>query len=278
MVRLTRAVRFSVNTPPPGERSRDGAPPEPGLVLNGFAAFPSMRGLGRHYELLIECVGEADRQQGMFYNVAEIDNRVRRAALPRIEAACRDTPWAEPGEVLPGVVRATCDALEGRLASITWRLSPTYSVEMESRDMTSVRIRQRFEFAASHRLHCEEYTPEQNREVFGKCNNPWGHGHNYHIEPVVRAPLAAPGNPRFTLAALEKATAEAIIQRFDHKHLNNDCPEFDTAKGGLNPTVENIAKVCFERLAPVIASAPGGATLERVTVWETEKTSCVYPA
>lgn len=236
-----------------------------------------MRGLGRHYELLVECVGEADPQQGMFYNVAEIDSRVRRAALPRIDAACRDTPWAEPGVVLPSIVRATSDALEGRLASITWRLSPTYSVEMESRDMTSVRIRQRFEFAASHRLHCEEYSPEQNREVFGKCNNPWGHGHNYHIEPVVRAPLA-PGSPGFTLAALEKATAEAIIQRFDHKHLNNDCPEFDTSKGGLNPTVENIARVCFERLAPVIAAAPGGATLERVTVWETEKTSCVYPA
>lgn len=274
MVRLTRAIRFSVNPPAPGGAGEPS--PRPGGVVNGFAAHPSMRGLGRHYELLVACAGEVDRQVGMFYNVAEIDNRVRASALPRIDAACRDTPWLEPADVLPGLFESTSRALEGRLVGLEWMLSPTYGVAMETTDMTSVLLRQKFEFAASHRLHCEEYSDEKNREVFGKCNNPWGHGHNYHIEPVVRVPLGA-GGARFTLADLERLTARAVVQRFDHKHLNKDCPEFDTGRGGLNPTVENIAKVCYDALAPEIAGAPGGASLERVTLWETEKTSCVYP-
>ncbi len=277
MVRLTRVIRFSVNPPGPGGAGEPSPGGGPARVVNGFAAHPTMRGLGRHYELHVACAGEVDRHIGMFYNVAEIDNRVRECALPRIGAACRDTPWVEPAVVMPGLVEATNRALEGRLVCLEWMLSPTYGVGMETRDMSSVRIRQKFEFAASHRLHCDAFTDEKNREVFGKCNNEWGHGHNYHIEPIVRAPLEG-GAARFTLADLERLTGATVVQRFDHKHLNKDTPEFDTSRGGLNPTVENIAKVCFDLLAPEVAGAPGGATLERVTVWETEKTSCVYPA
>jgi 6-pyruvoyltetrahydropterin/6-carboxytetrahydropterin synthase len=75
-----------------------------------------------------------------------------------------------------------------------------------------------------------------------------------------------------TAAALEAIVMREVIDRFDHRHLNADCAEF----AALNPSVENIARVCHGLLDAPVRS--GGARLRRVTVWETEKTSATYPA
>lgn len=282
MVRLTRTIRFSVN--PDAPSGATGGPADLGSgVLNGFAGHPTMRGLGRHYEFRVTCAAEPDPVSGMICNVAEIDSRLRRAALPLVSAACASRAWVEPAALLASVVASSDRALEGRLASLEWRLSPTYAVEMETRDMSRALIRQRFEFAASHRLHRASLTEHQNLEAFGKCNNPAGHGHNYQIEPQVSFPIRPDGAPgpgsgesAFSLEALERIVSKTIIARFDHKHLNEDTEEFGA--GGVIPTVENIVRVCFDLLAPEIERASPGARLVRVTVWETEKTSCTYPA
>jgi 6-pyruvoyltetrahydropterin/6-carboxytetrahydropterin synthase len=135
-------------------------------------------------------------------------------------------------------------------------------------------LRQQFEFAASHRLHIASLSEAQNRELFGKCNNPRGHGHNYRVEPCVEVEVPTRGPAKFGLRELESLTAELIINRYDHKHLNEDTVEFGPS--GLNPSVENIAKVCFDHLAPAVSRA--GARLRSITVWETDKTGCTYPA
>jgi 6-pyruvoyltetrahydropterin/6-carboxytetrahydropterin synthase len=80
----------------------------------------------------------------------------------------------------------------------------------------------------------------------------------------------------FTVATLERLADEVLLERFDHKHLNEDTTEFDPRRGGVNPSVENIAAVFFNLLAPAVAQA--GATLEHLTVWETDRTSATYPA
>lgn len=268
MVRLCRTVRFSV-----GEGRRSGSPD--GVARNGYAGWPRSRGMARYFELDIMATGEVDSHTGYFLNIQEIDRAVREAAIPLIERQCHETPDREPAEVLPSVARALSPALGGRLASVRWRISPTYSVELETERMNRVVVRQRFEFAASHRLHCAALSDEENRRLFGKCNSPNGHGHNYVVEPAVVVRLDPSGPPPFTLEALERLTGEAIIARFDHKHLNEDTRDFAT-QGGLNPSVENIAKVCFDLLAPGVREA--GAELASVTVWETEKTSATYPA
>jgi 6-pyruvoyltetrahydropterin/6-carboxytetrahydropterin synthase len=265
MFRLSRAVRFAINP---------GADPGPaGPAINGYAGSPSIRGLGRHYELIIECQGDPDPLTGMVADISRIDAAVRAAAVPIIARACAEHPETDPRSLLPALLAATSRALDLPAASLAWKLTPTHSISIEKTDMSRVTLRQKLEFAASHRLHCDALSPERNREVFGKCNNEWGHGHNYVIEPAVSAPLDPAAAP-FTLADLERITAQTIIRRFDHKHLNNDTPEFGPR--GIIPTVENISRVCFDLLAPAVASA--GASLSRVTVWETEKTSCVYPA
>ena len=137
-------------------------------------------------------------------------------------------------------------------------------------ETSAVLLRQRFEFAASHRLHCPDLDDEANRKMFGKCNNPHGHGHNYKVETCVEAPLGGTDGP--SMPAIETIVGREVIDRFDHRNLNLDCEEFRT----LNPSVEHIAAVAYGRLREPIAAL--GGNLRSVTVWETDKTSATYPA
>jgi len=281
MILLSRTVRFSVND---AAASLHATTPTP--TDNTFAAFPSMLGIGRHYELDIRCRGEISPDTGYFLNIKEIDRAVRATAIPAI---ARDA-HREPGNFY-GTLRDALPALNkelaGSIASVRWHLSPYHSIEMSPPSSSKTEniptdtvalLRHQFEFAAAHRLHIPSISDEANRELFGKCNNVRGHGHNYRVEPCVEVRVAAHGGeiPAFTLGDLERITSEQVVQRFDHTHLNEDTAEFGSGPGGLNPSVENIVRICFDLLAPAIAAA--GATLRSVTVWETDKTSCTYPA
>lgn len=267
MLQLRRVVRFCVNPIPDTE---------PQLSHNSFAAYPSMRGLGRFYELDVTCLGRVDPVTGYFVNIKVIDNAVRSVAVPVIALACSQSPHEQPCVVLSRVLGPLNEALHHSVLRVGWRLTPYYSVEMSPKSPDRALLRQQFDFAASHRLNCSGKSVAENTALFGKCNNPRGHGHNYRVEPCVEVPVATGPRP-FDLADLERITAEAIVDRFDHKHLNDDTPEF-AEPTGLNPSVENIAKVCFDLLAPRIQREGRGATLRNITVWETDKTSCTYPA
>lgn len=271
MIELTRTVRFCIN--PDSSAAVDSEP------RNTFAAAPSMRGLGRFYELDVTCRGEIDPVTGYFLNIKVIDKAVRGSAVPLIAQACRENPEVDAASLLGTVAESLHGPLAGTVLRVRWRLTPYYCVEMNTTAPDKVYLRQQFEFAASHRLHCPDLSADENRRLFGKCNHPGGHGHNYRVEPCVEMPAPGPGRaPVLSLADVERLTDEQIIERYDHKHLNDDAPEFNAASGGFNPSVENIARVCFGRLAPVIESASSGkARLHSITVWETDKTSCRYP-
>ena len=131
------------------------------------------------------------------------------------------------------------------------------------------RYSEKFEFAASHRLHNPELTDEDNRKRFGKCNNPSGHGHNYELEVTVRG-RPDNGGLMIDVPALERIVKESVIERFDHKNLNVEVAEFRD----VMPSVENIAMVIYRLLRPRFEAAR--ARLASVTVWETAKTWCEY--
>lgn len=262
---LSRTVRFSINP--------DGSTGGP----NGFAGRPAMRGLGRFYEMTFVLRGEPDAQTGYIVGIQEIDAAARTSVLPLVARACRDTPTAEPASLMPGLWEAAARAMPRPLARMAWTLTPTYAVEMTVDDRTGnrVQIRQSFDFAAAHRLHSPGLSDEENRSIFGKCNNPSGHGHNYRVEPVISVPVSSAD--RFDLAAFEDAVERAVIDPFDHKHLNTDTQDFDQKRGGVMPSVERIAMVCHDRLVAPVRDLLPGAELLRVTVWETDRTSCTYP-
>jgi 6-pyruvoyltetrahydropterin/6-carboxytetrahydropterin synthase len=239
-----------------------------------------MHGLGRHYELTVRCRGEIDPKTGYLIDIKVIDREVRGTVIPLIAAACHTRSTSEPAAILPDLFHALAASLAklgpASLDALTWNLTPTYGVAMEAGHTGTVLMRQRFDFAAAHRLHAPALSDEENRRAFGKCNNPSGHGHNYQFEPVVAIKLGETGTGNFSLADLEALAQRVLIEPFDHKHLNVDTPEFTSPKGSI-PSVENIARVFFERLAPAVQRAHTGATLRAITVWETDRTSCTYP-
>jgi 6-pyruvoyltetrahydropterin/6-carboxytetrahydropterin synthase len=276
MLELTRTVRFSINPAAGDPDAADGV--EWGQPSNTFAAYPTMHGLGRHDELDIRCRGEVDPATGYFVDIKEIDRATRAAAVPIIARACREAPAQDPAMVLREILPRLAERLQpAELVAIRWRLSPYYGIEMAAGTLNTALLRQQFEFAAAHRLHVPTLSDEQNRAMFGKCNNPAGHGHNYRVEPCVEIPVPTTGGAGFTLADLERLTKSSIIDLLDHKNLNVDLPQF-AVPNGLNPSVENIAKVCYELLGTAILAAGAPAKLRSVTVWETDKTSCTYPA
>lgn len=262
---LSRCVRFAVGAVPPGPDSR-----------NGYAGRPAMAGLGAHYELSVRCRGDVDPTLGYMIDIQEIDRAVRAAAIPRIRAAFDEHPASDPGMLLSQIMPHLAAELRGLLDSVIWRLSPYYSVEVRMGALESVLVRQRFDFAAAHRLNVESLSPDENLRLFGKCNYPGGHGHNYQVEPCIAAPLGAHG-AAIPLSALESLVHAVIIERFDHRNLNQDVEEFRPPRG-VNPSVENIARVCHRLLAPEVARTFPGAELRSVTVWESDRTSSTFPA
>lgn len=279
MLELRRTVRFAINDtaaePGPTALSPKAQGPAP---RNGFGGSPSMRGLGRYYELDITCSGSPDPTTGYLISIRDIDAAARDHAIPIIARACAETPARDPATLLAEVFTSIGARLPVATRAVLWRLTPTYSVAMDAHDPTRFILRQQFDLAAAHRLHARSLTDEENRRIFGRCNNPSGHGHNYRVEPAVSVRLPADSAaPTFGLADLERITLDSLINPFDHTHLNEDTAEFGWGSGVI-PSIENIARVFHDRLAAAIAThSDGSARLVSITVWETDRTSCTYP-
>ena len=132
---------------------------------------------------------------------------------------------------------------------------------------TTVKVKVYFE--AAHRLHIPQQPGEWNRRVFGKCNNPHGHGHNYVLEVAVRGRVNADTGFLIDMKELKEILNRVIVNEVDHRHLNLEVAWLE----GINPTAENLARVFFERLGPTL---PEGVELDAVTVHETERNSATF--
>ncbi len=131
------------------------------------------------------------------------------------------------------------------------------------------RLTRRYRFSASHRLHSDALTAEENRELYGKCNNPYGHGHNYVLEVSVRGPMEPETGRVADIAALDRLVAETAVRPFDHRNLNADAPEFATVPA----TTENVALVIERRLENAWREVFPGEwpRLDRIRVQETKR-------
>jgi 6-pyruvoyltetrahydropterin/6-carboxytetrahydropterin synthase len=125
----------------------------------------------------------------------------------------------------------------------------------------------RYHFAASHRLHTERLSEEENQRVFGKCNNPHGHGHNYVLELHVSGEVHPDTGMITNLADLDGFVNQAVLEAFDHKSMNEDVPAFRERV----PTTENLCIEIYER----VKNFPY-AKVERVRIEETRNNSFEY--
>jgi 6-pyruvoyltetrahydropterin/6-carboxytetrahydropterin synthase len=125
----------------------------------------------------------------------------------------------------------------------------------------------RYHFAASHRLHTPQLSQDENCRVFGKCNNPYGHGHNYTVEVLLSGKIDPATGMIANLVDLDSFVEREILAPFDHKSLNEDVPAFRDKV----PTTENLCVEIYRRLRPF-----PHARLERVRVQETSNNSFEY--
>lgn len=271
-ISICRSVRVGVPFPGQKDHLAETGPGEKS-GLNGWAGMPPSDGFSAHHELTVECRGVPDPVTGYLIGIQHLDAAVRTHIRPLLFAWCEGTQPTSAAAAVHAMAAAIQPSLpaNAQLHSLTWAPSPFIKHTWRSTMPQSALFTEQFEFSAAHRLHCPQLSEEENRQIFGKCNHASGHGHNYQIAVAVRV-TTGEGKPSITTGSLERIVKARVIDRFDHRHLNVDCEEFLT----LNPSVENISRVCFNLLQQPVADA--GAVLDHVTVWETAKTWATYPA
>jgi 6-pyruvoyltetrahydropterin/6-carboxytetrahydropterin synthase len=130
-------------------------------------------------------------------------------------------------------------------------------------------LTRRATFSASHYYWNASWSAEKNEQVFGRCANRNGHGHNYTLEVTVAGDVDPVTGFVVDLKWLKAVIEREVLAAWDHRHLNLDVPEFAaTASTALIPTTENLAIAAWKRLDPAVKAA-GGARLSRVRVYET---------
>ena len=263
MHKLTRQVRFSIN--PFLSKENEG--------FNSFVSMPAGEGLSIFLELSVEVAGEVEPATGFVVNVADIDKNVREFVVPvfaeRIE---KDFSRAEHigffalTELLKSAWSRLADKFgAAQLSKLSLKLNPFRKVVIDSKDLEMVYFSEKFEFAAMHKLWNDDFSEKRNLDVFGKCANPAGHGHNYIVEVTIKTPT---NKNDFHICDFEKTVETELIKLVDHRNLNADVSHFSK----IIPTVENITVFAWNKLSCKF----GRAALHCVSVWETDKTYCSY--
>lgn len=232
-----------------------------------FGHWASRFNHGHNFVLDVKVEGKIDPLTGMVVNIKRIDDILKehivhvfdqRSINDEVEA------FEDRAPSLENLMTFIRDELEGKLPSectfVGLRLEemPTLYGELDTK-MTLTRT---YEFAASHRLHSPAMTDEQNQELFGKCNNPAGHGHNYILEVTIEGIPDQRSGMMADLGTLDEVVMAEVVDRYDHKNLNEDLPEF----AGRPTTTEIVTQEIFSRLDGRVP-----ARLHRVRLWETAR-------
>ncbi|HKV06405.1 MAG TPA: 6-carboxytetrahydropterin synthase [Candidatus Acidoferrales bacterium] len=130
--------------------------------------------------------------------------------------------------------------------------------------LLKVSLTRRYRFSASHRLYSSRFSDGENQRLYGKCSNPYGHGHNYVLEVTVTGAVDPATGMIANLGDLDPFVGREVVEAFDHKNLNEEIREFRE----IVPTTENVCREVYRRL-----SAFPVARIERVRIEETGKNS-----
>lgn len=252
-----REVRFSVGPAPQD------------AMTNSWGGWPTAQGLQPYAVLRARVTGEPDPTTGYLCNITLIDRLIRERTIPQVHR-CLAAGESSGERLIQVIARDLLPHAPPGAHWVDWDLAvtPYLHYATSAGAIHVIDLRQSFEFSAAHRLHCDELSDDDNRKVFGKCNNPSGHGHNYGVQVTVTGEPDARTGVLMAVPMLEQIVKERVIDRFDHKHLNEDCEEF----AEVNPSVENISRVIWQLLDGCV----GPARLKRVRVWETPKTYAEY--
>lgn len=229
-------------------------------------------GHGHDYKLEVAVKGPLIAEKGIVVNTTEIKQLVTEFIEDELDGKFLDRENRYFQKHIPtteNLVNYLWTSLEGSFQGCSLhriRLHENHYLCSEKEAHSLVRLTRKYHFCAAHRLHSDQLSHDENRKLFGKCNNPHGHGHNYFLDVTVS------GNPDpvtgmiINLADLDNIVQKIVLEEFDHKHLNLDTEQFKE----LNPTSEVLAMVIFNMLSPHIPN------LHKIGLWETEKNYFEY--
>jgi 6-pyruvoyltetrahydropterin/6-carboxytetrahydropterin synthase len=243
---------------------------------NLFGRWASPYNHGHNYVLDATFEGKINEETGMVVNIKDLDEILQERIVKRFDQKSinDEVPelagfpptlevivnhiWSEIAPLPPGV----------RLSRLRLYETPTLYVEMYQTDgSTLMTLTRTYEFCASHRLHVPGASDKENLEWFGKCNNPSGHGHNYELEVTLSGPVDPKTGMMVDLTNIDNIVNLEVVDRYDHKYLNVDIPEFRDA----NPTSEVIVKTIWQRLEGKLP-----IKLERILLRETARNFFEY--
>lgn len=260
--RLTRVVRFSVNP------FLDETP----IGDNSYSSKPSGEGLAIYLCLEVTLEGELETQTGFVVNLTDIDKNMRAFATPIFDAkirafyrAGRHIDFLETIVMLREAISSLGSCFDkAKVISMSLELNPFKKLTIYTAREDMFYYSEKFEFAAMHKLWNDDFTDQENFDVFGKCANPAGHGHNYIVE--VRVSHSCNGD--FSYGDFAKVVENRFLSLLDHKNLNVDVEFF---KDKIT-TLENITTFGWNQLNGYF----GKAKLEELTIWENDRAYCSY--
>ncbi|XP_057335883.1 6-pyruvoyl tetrahydrobiopterin synthase [Microplitis mediator] len=130
-------------------------------------------------------------------------------------------------------------------------------------------LTRRESISSCHRLHSPHLSDEENKNIYGKCNNYWGHGHNYTVEVTVRGPINYKTGMVMNISELKEYMHKVLMEQLDHKNLDKDVPYFKNVVS----TTENLSVYIFNELKKLM---PDPSLLYEVKIYETDKNIVIY--
>ncbi|MEJ5169920.1 MAG: 6-carboxytetrahydropterin synthase [Fimbriimonadales bacterium] len=240
-----------------------------------FGRWASRFNHGHNYVLWVAVSGQPDPTNGMVVNIKVVDAILKERIVSKVDGKSLNDEVGEfrnkPAS-LENLASWIESEVENALPPLT-RMDGLHLYEMEDLWVEKMKERngaarrslvvcRRYEFAASHRLHCEALSDSVNQELYGKCNHPAGHGHNYVLEVAVEGDVDPQTGMSVDLDALDRVAERLVLDRYDHRNLDVDVPELQ----GKVTTSENVALAIWTLLEKEV---PG--RLRRVRLHETAR-------
>lgn len=272
-MRLTRIARFSC-----GHRFWN---PDWSEDQNrrAFGQYASPYNHGHNYVLEVTVEGAVREDTGMVVNIAEVKRDIVEKvvqALDRKSLNDEVPPFERIAPNLENLIRWIANRIPApggaKLCRLRLYEMPDFYAELSLGSAPRVEagmltLTRGYHFSASHRLHSPHLTDQQNRELFGACNNPHGHGHNYELEVTVGGEIDERTGMIVDIDVLDEVVNREVIERYDHRNLNAELPEF----ANKNPTSEALLQEIWNRLQPKVP-----AKLVRVVLRETPRNVFEY--
>lgn len=248
----------------------DGWSPEKNLKT--FGACSNQNGHGHDYTLEVMVKGRLNKRSGIVVNITDIDKVMKKFIGENLEGKFLNKENDYFKHTLPTTENLAAyiwDGLESKVGDcqlhrVKLRENPYLYTIKEADSM--VQLTRKYHFSSAHRLHSHSLSEQENMAIFGKCNNPYGHGHNYYLEVTVKGTPDPITGMIADMTILDQFVEDEILSKFDHKHLNLDTDLFNE----MNPTSENVTVVTWDLLQPKLQN------LYKIGLYETEKNYFEY--